>query len=661
MEPIKCPEVLEDLLDNNKQFVSNSRRYNNALALASNGLKEIIPPGSRFHPNVKIQGKVYHRIDPLTPGLGAERSFAQIYIHDSEFDQEDELNRRMAVSSKGSNKLNKEVMKKLQELLHQNNPFVKDFKHVMDLPDEDVKDLKFVLKTHAKPQPNRIKGTYNLPTCNEIALVALNDETESTDVVLYRKEGGIQSINNVHRCYDPLHYVLIFPFGEDGWYDGLTGVSYNKKEKKEVVRKISMRDFYAFRLQIRYKEGRLESPSLFKSARLFQEYVCDQWAKIEAYKLRWVKNNQTTIRAETYKGLMDAINHNDDATTVGQRIILPSSIYGSPRWYAQAYQDSIATVRKYGKPTIFITYSCNPKCEEIKKSLLPGQTSQDRPDIVCRVYKMQVGEMMKDIVAKQAFGKVTSYTVVVEFQKRGLPHTHQVYTLADEDKPKTPEEIDRIVLAEIPNPITNPKLYEEIQHMVHGPCGSLNPEAQCMQVKNGVPVCSKGYPKPFQQETSIDKYGHVHYRRRNNGRTVPVYCAARRQNFDLDNRWIVPYNPALLLKYKGHVNAEMVNTIMTTKYIHKYFTKGPDRCLVQATDGSLIMDELNSYLDSRFIGATEACWKTLEFPLRWRYPPVEKLAVHLEDHQSVLFKVIFRKNQVNILEVKVNVYCRYLG
>ena len=120
---------------------------------------------------------------------------------------------------------------------------------------------------------------------------------------------------------------------------------------------------------------------------------------------------------------MNAINHNDDATTVGQRIILPSSIYGSPRWYAQAYQDSIATVRKYGKPTIFITYSCNPKCKEIKKSLLPGQTSQDRPDIVCRVYKMQVREIMKDIVAKQAFGKVTSYTVVVEFQKRGLPHT----------------------------------------------------------------------------------------------------------------------------------------------------------------------------------------------------------------------------------------------
>ena len=90
---------------------------------------------------------------------------------------------------------------------------------------------------------------------------------------------------------------------------------------------------------------------------------------------------------------------------------------------------------------------------------------------------MQIREMIKDIVEKQAFGKVTSYIVVVEFQKRGLPHTHQVYTLADEDKPKTPEEIDRIVFAEIPNPITNQKLYEEIQHMIHGPCGSLQGDA----------------------------------------------------------------------------------------------------------------------------------------------------------------------------------------
>merc|ERR1711923_145131 len=96
----------------------------------------------------------------------------------------------------------------------------------------------------------------------------------------------------------------------------------------------------------------IESPSLFRSSRLFQEYLCDMWAKIEAYKLNWVKYNQKTIRAETYKGLVDAINKDDDASNVGQRIILPSSVYGSPRWYTKAFQDAMATVRQYGAPSL---------------------------------------------------------------------------------------------------------------------------------------------------------------------------------------------------------------------------------------------------------------------------------------------------------------------
>ncbi len=58
--------------------------------------------------------------------------------------------------------------------------------------------------------------------------------------------------------------------------------------------------------------------------------------------------------------------------------------------------------------------------------------------------------MIDDIVKNKAFGKVTSYFVVVEFQKRGLPNTHQSYTLAEEDKPRSPEDIDKIVCAEIP-------------------------------------------------------------------------------------------------------------------------------------------------------------------------------------------------------------------
>ena len=57
-----------------------------------------------------------------------------------------------------------------------------------------------------------------------------------------------------------------------------------------------------------------------------------------------------------------------------------------------------------------------------------------------------------------------------------------------------------------------------------------------------------------------------------------------------------------------------------------------------AKDGSVVKDELTHYQDSRYIGATEACWRIQEFPLRFRYPPVEILAIHLEEQQNVFLK-----------------------
>ena len=160
---------------------------------------------------------------------------------------------------------------------------------------------------------------------------------------------------------------------------------------------------------------------------------------------------------------------------------------------------------------------------------------------------------MKDIVDNKAYGKVTSFVNVLEFQKRGLPHTHQLYTLADDDKPRNPDDIDKIVCAEIPDKKKNKKLHDLVQtHMVHGPCGVQNPESPCMEVINGVRQCSKGYPKPLQDETNISKNGVVNYRRRkiSDDQRLSVWCKDRRKYIPLDNGWIVPYNPALLLKYK---------------------------------------------------------------------------------------------------------------
>ena len=62
--------------------------------------------------------------------------------------------------------------------------------------------------------------------------------------------------------------------------------------------------------------------------------------------------------------------------------------------------------------------------------------------------------------------------------------------------------------------------------------------------------------------------GFTLYRRRNNNMYI------RRENHNLDNRWVVPYNINLLKKYQAHINVEYVNKSKLLKYLCKYVNKG---------------------------------------------------------------------------------------
>ena len=80
--------------------------------------------------------------------------------------------------------------------------------------------------------------------------------------------------------------------------------------------------------------------------------------------------------------------------------------------------------------------------------------------MVVRIFHAKLEEFKADILKRQKMGRVKAYSYVIEFQKRGLPHVHMVVWLDDRDAPKTPEDIDRFICAEIPDPKTSPKLYE---------------------------------------------------------------------------------------------------------------------------------------------------------------------------------------------------------
>ena len=282
----------------------------------------------------------------------------------------------------------------------------------------------------------------------------------------------------------------MFPHGEDGY-------KLNMPHTKGRGC-VSPSEFARFRLQVREHCFN----QVMKCRRLTQQYSCDQYAKAEAARLRWARLNQKTIRADKYQGLMDAVDHQEELQA-GTKIILPPSIYGSPRWYAEAFQDAMAIVRKFGKPDLFVTFTCNPQWPEITSSLFDGEQASDRPDLTTRVFHIKLQALMNDLKSG-VLGKVEAYFGMKEYQKRCLPHCHILVILADQDKPRDPDDIDRIVSAEIPDPNVNPKLHSVItRNNLHGPCGNLNLNSPCMTGQGEARKCEKEFPKHFTEHTTV--------------------------------------------------------------------------------------------------------------------------------------------------------------
>ena len=250
-----------------------------------------------------------------------------------------------------------------------------------------------------------------------------------------------------------------------------------------------MREYYCYKFHTR---PGIFNPVLY-GGRLFQQFAVDTYIKIESSRLDYIWHHQKEIRADLYQGLLDSIQAGEqNGNAVGKRTVLASSFIGGPRDKLRRYLDAMALVRKYGKPDIFLTMTCNPRWEEIMNELEFGQVPQDRPDIVVRVFRAKLEEMKKLLFEKGILGKVMAYTYVIEFQKRGLPHAHFLLIMTGKYKYTSPEQYDRIISTELPDKNKYPELFKMvIQHMMHGPCGTLDPKCPCTKRRKSCKYLSK--------------------------------------------------------------------------------------------------------------------------------------------------------------------------
>ncbi|XP_021986250.1 uncharacterized protein LOC110882569 [Helianthus annuus] len=650
---LPCPPTPPPLLrhlykshtSQSRNFMDNIRAYNMMFSFTSLGGKVDKSYQRGKGPYVfRLQGQNYHRMGSLLPDDGEEPKFSQLYIYDS---QNEVVNRQKAVSSQieckttRNNHLDSKTIEGLKDMLDSCNPLVQSFRMVRDcFQENEFQDVSLKL-IGTRDKDGRF---HNLPTASEIVALIHGDfdrAFDKWDIVVRKKSGGLQRINELHPSYLALQYPLIFPYAEDGYRVGIKhrGIAIDD----EVLRtNLTFREFFCYKIQDRQNQFSL----LVNAKKLFQQFLVDGYTMIESARLNYIRTQQPKLRVQNLKNLNATVESGENnALSCGKPILLPSSFTGGSRYMMQKYLDAMAICKSVGYPDLFITVTCNPNWPEIYRCLHDkALNAEDRLDIISRLFKCKLDHLIKDFKKHKFFGDIQaahcskiSVMYTVEFQKRGLPHAHICLFLGAESKFPNASDIDRVITSEIPDKERDPELYEFAkQFMIHGPCGTDNPLCPCMVHQK----CSKKFPKKYIDETCVDSEEYPVYHRRQTSNTVV------KNGVTLDNRFVVPYNALLLRKYQCHVNVEWCNQSGSIKYLFKYINKGPDRVTASVfhanstknnTEQNVAVDEIKAYLDCRYISACEAAWRIFMYDIHYRYPAVEVLPFHCEDGQSIVY------------------------
>ncbi|KAL6584543.1 hypothetical protein OROMI_003832 [Orobanche minor] len=586
----KPPQLMRDLLENrhdkSKRFIEDIWAYNMMFSFTSMGGKIDYSVNKGADPyTFRLGGQNLHRIGSLLPLDGSTPKFSQLYIFEPDGEVE---NRKNAVSKGKPYDFDDSIVTNLKQMIDENSPYVKIYRMAADhISHYSSVDLKLRLMG-SRSKDGR---AYNIPTAPEVAALIVGDiesMPHKRDVIVEKNSGELQRIDEFHPSYLPLQYPHIFIYGEDGFYLDIPHAQSPTAKRN----RLTVREFLAFRMQDRENEGQ----QLLLARRLLQQFIVDGYTMIETQRLQWIRHNQPTLRSERYNNLKDLKSKgNTETSAVGKPFILPSSFTRGKRYMIQNYQDAMAICKWTGYPSLFITFTCNPKWPEITRFVNKrGLRPEDRQDISVRIFKLKLDELLADLKQSKVFGRHTAYD---------------------------------FICAELPDREKDPELFDAVAEcMIHGPCGPERMSSPCMVDSK----CSKRFPKDYMERTKLDDNGFPVYRRRDTGATLD------KNGILLDNRFVVPYNAFLIMKYRAHINVEYCNQGQSIKYLFKYINKASDRIGARITNTN--NDEISEYVDCRYISACEAMWRIFEFPIHYRTPHVERFSFHLEGEQTCVFR-----------------------
>ncbi|GJS31895.1 hypothetical protein Tco_0492515 [Tanacetum coccineum] len=383
-----------------------------------------------------IQGQNFHRMGSLVPVNNTILKFCQLYIYDTENEVSNIINansgKTREISNKKKDQLNHVLICELKALLDEVNLLVKPFRRARDCFRNNVNE-RFKIKLYGK----RAKDgrNYNLPEANEVAALIVGDirvGSDKRDIVIQSHEGELQRISELHVLYMGLQYPLIYARGEDGYRTDIDhaeeSCSRTKKRKQ-----VTIREWLAYRIQERNNGYSL----LQNSRKLYQQFLVDGYTMVESQRLSFLRREQKNLRCASYSKLSSAVNNGETSSSrLGKKVYLPSSYTGGARYMIQNYLDAMAICKWFGYPDLFITFTCNTKWPEINRFMAERNLkSEDRPEVVSRVFKMKLDTLIKDLKKNKLFGRVEA----------------------------DPEHIDQVISAEILDEFGDPELYELVK------------------------------------------------------------------------------------------------------------------------------------------------------------------------------------------------------
>ncbi|KAL8509758.1 hypothetical protein ACS0TY_016827 [Phlomoides rotata] len=121
----------------------------------------------------------------------------------------------------GSKKLDQEIVEDLRVMVDEFNPFAMKFRNAgerIETGDGSSFEMRLIEKRTGDGR------RHNLPTTSEVAALIPGDidkNMEKRDVVVQLRDSFLQRISELHPCYIPLQYPLLFPYGEDEYRLGI--------------------------------------------------------------------------------------------------------------------------------------------------------------------------------------------------------------------------------------------------------------------------------------------------------------------------------------------------------------------------------------------------------------------------------------------------------